>query len=711
MVALLRYAIYSVSPEGIIKPAEMAEKWFTDNTWLARLSLFILPFVHVYNLILWLVFGVVTVINVISFIINKLAWLLRFVWNEVLHPTVFWLAKLIWHYPISFAWWFFQFAFRNIGEVFVMQGLRFTFIRLLVLGAITSLMVIAYLLYPNPITMAVGMLVFVFFLQYTIFKLANHYRNDFGAEKIRPSMQALALWLLIAIVAAALMAGVRALDLYAVSAFGLTLGQIAIPLSVLCVFSLLTGILYLAPYMRTVPKLDFLDYLKQMVSRFPKFYFAQPFQYVGILITGALPVAAMILLNFGISETTGRGFLEWGQELVSISNLYPRYANLSTNEAEIAGLTAELNNPTGTYPDKIAAMEGTVNDVSAIKNEIVAGRIHTFRGEALVGERQFFSVSAISQCDEYKWEIEREGTKVFEQSIPAREDNRSVVLVYQWPKEGTYTVSFTPKNFCGNGEPDQVTVNVLSGKKSIGKPQGKTQLCVNDEVVFATEGGYSSYEWRHPFGETTTSEPRLTLFWGNASGTIQVRGVDSNGVTTLWQGTNVYVKGLPGSEIPAENFRDDEVYALQRDFTFGTIEAALDSLDKLAQEKNRLQAEWDAETARKENRIATLKRENANNTIPHLLYDLLGRVLACIGLVLALALTFSTILPYVVMYHFDLYDFKQEGPHYWKETLNEMKERNPNQPLFGFFILLCVAIPAFFAIGSMVAAFATLLKL
>jgi hypothetical protein len=559
--------------------------------------------------------------------------------------------------------------------------------------------------------MVVGVLLFVFFLQYTIFKLASYLRPDFTPEKVTPSLQTMALWLLVAIVSAALMAGVSTLDIYAVSAFGVTLGQVAMPLTALCIFSFVTGTLYLAPYMRTVPKLDFLDYLKQIGSRFPKFFFAQPYQLIGMLITGIIPFVIMALLNFGISSTTGKDFFGWGKEVSRISKLYPRYHNLSANEAEIARLTAELNNPTGTYPDQLAAAEGLVNEATSLKNEIVSGRIHTFSGEALVGERQFFSVSAISQCDEYKWEIEKDGKKVFEQSIPANKENRSVVLVYQWVSEGTYTVSLTPKNFCGSGQPDQIMVNVLEGKKSISKPQGRTQLCVNDEVVFTAESGYDSYQWRHPFGETTTSEPRLTLFWGNSSGTIQVRGVESNGVTTLWRGTDVFVKGLPFSDMPGDNFRDDEVYSLQRPFTFATTEAAMDSLNKLIEEKSLIQSAWDAEITRKESRIAALKKENANNTIPYLLYDLLGMVLACVGLVLAFALTFTTVVQYVVLFHFDLYDFRQEGPHYWRETINAMRERNPNQPLFGFFILMFLAIPLAVAFGGALAMYGGILSI
>ena len=330
------------------------------------------------------------------------------------------------------------------------------------------------------------------------------------------------------------------------------------------------------------------------------------------------------------------------------------------------------------------------------------GKIHTYGGDALVGERQFFSIPKISQCDAYIWVIEKNGNKIFEKTVVADSSAKSVTFDYQWNAKGQYSVSLIPTNRCGTGQSDMVFVNVIAGKNPIAKPQGKTQVCENERVTYNTAPGYDSYQWKHPFGETTTSKAEIALTWMNSSGTIQVRGRKDNGETTLWTGTDVFVKSLPFSNDPVQNFIENETYEMERAFAFITREAASDSINNLEEAALLLKKEWETIIADKE-----LQMDNARNETTALaggmsvLPPFIGRVLACLGLMLALVFSICTIYPYSILYHFDLYGFKQDGVHYWRQTLSEMRDRNPRQPLLGIFILLAVIVVAVIALGQL----------
>jgi hypothetical protein len=631
----------------------------------------------------------------VSFLFKKFWWLILFIWQDVLHPTIFWLAKLIWHYPIGFSWRFFEFSFRNISEVHKKESLLFGLKKLLALGGLASVLVILHLVYPSHITLFVGLLLFIFVSQYTAFLIAGHHRSKFGAEKILPGIKAMILWSATSLLAAMLLMIMKEADVYVVSALGVAVGQILIPVAILGFIAFLTSMTNLAGYLENTNEVNVTDYLKQLLLRLPKLVYAQPFQLIGMFIVGIVPFAIMAGLNFGISNTTGKDFTEWASEVESIENpvtsVIAARNKITENDSAIARLTSEISSTSETYENSLLDIEEKINSALELKEDIRPGKIHTFGGDVLVGERQFFSIPKISQCDAYIWAIEKDGNKIFEKTVVADSSAKSVSFYHRWNAKGQYSVSLIPTNRCGKGQSDIVFVNVIASKQPIARPQGKTRVCENEKVTYKTAPGYDSYQWRHPFGETTTSKAEIALTWMNSSGTIQVRGQKDNGETTLWTGTDVFVKSLPFSNDPVQNFIENETYEMERAFAFITREAASDSINNLEDAALLLKKERETVIADKE-----LQMDNARNETTALaggmsvLPPFIGRVLACLGLMLAMVFSICTIYPYSILYHFDLYGFKQDGVHYWRQTLNEMRERNPSQPLLGIFILLFV---------------------
>ncbi|MEA4935999.1 MAG: hypothetical protein VB102_05065 [Paludibacter sp.] len=70
---------------------------------------------------------------------------------------------------------------------------------------------------------------------------------------------------------------------------------------------------------------------------------------------------------------------------------------------------------------------------------------------------------------------------------------------------------------------------------------------------------------------------------------------------------------------------------------------------------------------------------------------LISKILGLMGLMLMMILYLSVIWTYLVTYHYDMFGFEQARKHYWVNLLEEIRSKNPNQPLLGIFVLLVVS--------------------
>ena len=701
LIGFLRSQIDGNTPDGIISEKEIANKWLSENNWSARFSILFLPLVFLYNLIVWIVFGIISLFEFISFVFKKLWWLLVFVWNEVLHPTIFWLAKLVWHYPIGYSWRFFEFSFKHISPSLKQNSIVYSVKQLLKLGTSGAILMIIYLIYPNLISLIIGIVLFVLYFQLVVFQSISNFRPEFSEQKNKPSLKMVATWLGFAVLTAGILAGITLLDIYSLSALGLTLSQILIPILFLASIAFVSATTCLAPYFQNVDKINTLDFLKAILYRLPKLVFAQPFQLIGLSIVGIIPFLIVFALNYGSSIVTGNDYVQWTDEVISIKEHLPAYKeareSIQSNKNTVEDLSIEKDSVVENYNLILADFEDKRTKAEALKNQIQNNKIHTFKGDAYVGERQFFSIPAISNCAEYKWIVEKDGNKIYEKSLYSGTDEMSSVFYYTWSTPGQHTILLTPTNRCGNAEPIQAFVNVLElpVKAKILRPIGKTQVCENEELTYKTERGYDIYEWKHPFGETSTTSEELSLTWGNVSGTIQVRGVNNDGSKTLWGGVEVFVTSLPFSKNTNNKLLKDETqneFKISRDFAFKTIEEAQDSITRIVSLIETLSQEKEDFAFQQDSKIKALNDENQilRKRIWQNAHHLLGKILAAFGLVLAISLLLSTVFTYLLLFHFDLFNFRQEGKHYWQETLSEIRLKNPQQPLMGIFILIVV---------------------
>lgn len=136
-----------------------------------------------------------------------------------------------------------------------------------------------------------------------------------------------------------------------------------------------------------------------------------------------------------------------------------------------------------------------------------------------------------------------------------------------------------------------------------------------------------------------------------------------------------------------ENFTLND---LPEDRYFVSREAAdyaIDLINKQIQE-NQLSKKEQLDKLNKEIGILTDRVDYLQFSTKEHIEMLISKILAYFGLVLLLVLYLSAIWTYWVTYHYDMFNFEQEGKHYWVRQLEEMRAKNPNQPLLGIFVLI-----------------------
>ena len=711
IIGYLRHKIENKTPKGLIDIEVINQKWLTENNWSARFSLLFLPFVFLYNILVWFGFGIVSILELLAFLFKKIwsilvyVWskictFITFIWFEVIHPTVFWLSKLFWHYPLLFVWYFFEYSFQHIKYAFKTSSISISVKKLLLLTGTGGVLTGIYFLFPNLYSLAVVSFLFLVLFQYTIFSSIALHVSEFDNVKVKPTLITTLIWLGISAVTTIVLVVIEKLNVYPLSAAGVSISQILIPFSFLLGIAFITSVTCLAPYYYNKDKLNILDYLKQVLLRLPKLIYAQPFQLIGVSIVGIMPLLIFFVFNIGVEKTTGRDFEAWiseisllEQDLVSFGKVE---SEISTTQNEINFVLKQKDSTTTYENEQIKAIENSKLNLTILLNKIEDKQIHTFDGIAYEGEKQFFSIPSISQCTNYKFLIEKDGEIFLEKGIQPSKDNQSIILNYRWWQSGEYKISLVPENSCGSLNVPDVYVSVEARRLPINAPSGKQIVCENEIVEYTAQDGYDSYEWQHPFGSKTTTTPNITLTWGNISGTIRVRGVNQNGDTTLWTGKDVKVELLPGTAKPTEDFVANEepnTYKVSRDFTFISREAARDSITKVEDLIINKTTTLNSLNKQFENKLKTLKSEltNLEQKKVDLPLKMIGKFLAILGISLAIALLFSTSFTYLILFHYRLFNFKQNGKHYWEETLQEIQSKNPKQPLLGFFMLLIIS--------------------
>lgn len=610
LLGFLRSSIDGKKPGYLLNAQSIIKNWQSENTWAARFSPFFSLFIFLFNLFAWGIYGFVSVFEFIGFLFKNLWWLVMWVWNEVLHPTVFAFVKYLWHYLVVFCWKFFRFACQQIPASLKKEHMLFALKKLLFFGAVLSLAALATLLSNHLIVLVVGLLIVFYLFQYTVFVSISYYRSaQFPRAEVFPGLKLSLLWLAMSSVSTAILVALtRFQDVYIVGGLSVILIQALLPFAVLFGLAFLAATFYLPAYMSEAGEdVDMLKFLKALIFRLPKLVASQPHQFIGIVVLSIIPFVVLLMLNVGIKQVTGKDLPAWGKHVMQINYHIPAAAQNSQEinmlDAEISLLMNQKDSIEMLYSGYIGSTRNELARAISLKNIIEDRKIHTFDRDAYVDENQSFSMPEIPGCTEYEWIIRQATTnrEIRRQSVSTTRQTGSPVLYHKWNAPGKYTVTLRTKAPCTDGVDETIQVEV---------------------------------------------------------------------VRRMSEGVNA--ADLPGSQY------------------FVSREAADYAIDMLNKQLNDYQQEKKTalKAIEKDNHVLTDRVNYLSFSSREHIQMLISKILAFLGLLLLLMLYLSTIWTYWVTYHYDMFGFEQEGKHYWVNQLEEIRTKNPNQPLLAIFVLI-----------------------
>lgn len=471
LLGFMRSSIDGKKPDYLLQVQTIVKKWHDENNWAARFSPFFSLFIFLYNFFAWGVHGFSSVFEFIGFVIQKFWWLILWVWNEVLHPTVFALVKYLWHYLVVFSWKFFAFAFSKIPEAFQKEKMLFAFKKLLFLGGVSGLLGLACLLTGHIVVIVVSALIVFYLFQYTVFASVSYCRADkFPKVSVFPGLKLSVLWLAMSAVSTAILVALTQFaDVYIVAGLSVLLVQVLLPFAVLFGLAFMATTLYLPAYISEVGEdVDMLQFLKALLFRFPKLLASQPFQQIGIAILSIIPAIVFLLLNAGIKQVTEKDLQGWGEHVIQINYHIPAVADNSkavkSLEAEMTTLQYEKDSVEEAFARKIGSARNQLAEAVNLKNKIDDRKIHTMDRNAYVGENQGFSMPEIPGCTQYEWVVTNATTnrELKRISVSTAQKPGSLVMYQKWSTPGKYNVSIRTKAPCTDGVDQLILVEVVN---------------------------------------------------------------------------------------------------------------------------------------------------------------------------------------------------------------------------------------------------------
>ena len=713
-IGFLRSKLGNKVNSALVNIGDKTRQWLSEDTFTARVSLFFLPLLALYNFMAWALFGLQSILDSILWVLNFIWWLLNWCWNEVLHPTVFALARLVWHYLVRSSWKLFEHSFVPVRSSVAKDNIVPAIYILLRLTLLLAAGLAVFQLADQLFLIFPALLLAFFLIQQALFRLLQLVEpQKFTAANAQMATKLTALWLAVAAIAAGALSLVwyfQASDIAA--GLGVTVTQAGITAAVLTGSAFLSATTCLPAHLHeSGGSTTVISYLKTLLWRLPKLTFGQIFLIPGLMVVSIIPVALAMVMSLALDKVTGKDTLGWVSEVSAMNTILPSIGanmdSITRQEEDSVRLEAEKAKAVAEHNQKIQTTQNTLKQNKQLLAAIKDRQIHTMTETPMVGDTQFFSVPGLPSCGIYDWQVKDSAGKILSEERNSPRIGSSSIFYYTWIQDGEYTINLIPKNNCGDGEP--ITRKVVVSKRSessfsIAKPSGNTQVCTSDELPYAAQGGFGLYEWQVPQDASiigSSNQSRIMVKFGQQSGTVRVRAATAEGKYSLWVGLNVRVMPLPGRNESQPDYKGDEVSndrARTFAFVFQTREIGKDSVAAVQSRLNRQEAAKRATLAYFAGMIheTQVRIDLHQLDIRMLLYRMIGDLLALAGLALLFSLTFAAPLLYFVQYHFSLYGFAQSGKHYWEELLEGIRARNPQQPLLGIFALVVIGVLSWF---------------
>ena len=727
LIGFIRSSIDGQKPSGLMDLNDVNKKWSFDKTWISRFTPIFSVFVIAYNIIIWGLYSLVSLLDFLKFIVHKAWWLVLWIWNEVIHPTVFLVAKLFWHYIVIFCWKFFKFSLskQKQEEVYNKDNMRHSFKTMLkVFLLFIFLLILTTLFNFGLVPTFLCALIFFVYVQFNVFESTNYFTNNTSS-----SVRKLKI-IIGSLVVSGLFLGLLMLfkgysSKVVVRGLGVSLAQISTPIIIISSFIFLISTFFLAPYINSSSDGSFspINFVKSTLIRLPKYIYSLPFHVVGIAVSSILTIVLLYVLNFGINFTTGLDVNQWKDVAMEMPNHIPEIKEdknlIKEKEEEIVVEDSIFKLEEQLLNQEISSKQIELEAEKELRNLLVPNEIFSFDEHAYVSELQKFSFIEVVNSDSYKWEIYStlNDSLIYtyvQRQRPARTDGipNTYVMSYRWKKAGDYRIEIKPKNGCGSGSPvfkNVVVKDLPISKMAIGNPTGKNYVCEKDTVKFLAPylNWMESWEWEIPNNYKIISndnQQEITVVWGSDPGTVRVRahGIDVSQQISIWTGLLVNVQPRVGMESKEVSKIPDEelsVFNPDRAFYYYTVVEAENAIAKIQDEILDLQTKMIDLTTAHEAKVSTINSEIASlrEAIKVIRARIFGTILGLIGFILLLSIAFTNLWTYFINYNYSIYSYEQDGSHYVNDQLSFYKGKNPDQPLLGWFIVIIICLVATYA--------------
>ena len=727
LIGVFRSQINGLKPSGLIDLKDTTNSWINDKSWVSRLTPIFSGLVIAYNLLLWLLNGFNAMVDIIKYIFNLIKIIIHWVWDNIIHPTLFLTVKLVWHYLIVFLWKLFlsSISSNQLKEVFKRRNIAYSFkVMVQIFSVLIFFFFISRLFDFSQLTNLILILFSLIFIQYQIFESTNFFISS-SSSTIR-KLKIIGTSIASSIVFIGLICLFKNYsEKIIIQGLGVSIAQFSIPIILISLYVFVISTFFISPYLskKDDNSFDILDFIKQSSIRIAKYFYSLPFHLLGILIVSIVPILIALVMSVGINFTTDKSMPEWSSTANNLSSFLPA---INQNKESIKSLKSELIQIDSIYKNDIAVADFQIEDITLslseaeeLKSLLIPNQILSFEGDPYVGETQKFSFLEIVSASKYIIKIIKSSNdSVIKKLTKYQKNNRdddiinSYVFNYKWKNSGRYRLEISPKNSCETGKTFSKIINVNNKpeqKLGFKNPTGKNLICAGDTVVFNADKSNWVESWHWELSEgckyiSEDTESKIEVVWGSQPGTIRVYGVGAKGENQISVTTGLLVNIIPKIGTPmvyVDMISDESINYFQypsREELFYNMVNAEKEISLLIERLNVANSgKLEIENSYTELQ-STMNSQinNYNDIISDIRIEIFGILLALIGFILFFSVLFTNLWTYMVNYNYFIYDYEQEGIHYINSQISFYNEKNKNQPLLGWTILL---LSSFLLIG------------
>ncbi|NHB67350.1 hypothetical protein [Perlabentimonas gracilis] len=293
-LGFFRSVVTGVKPNFILDHKRVHDEWLTRGSFSAILLPIMGFFIFIFNAVAWAIYGVISIFEFLGFIGKAIWWAVMWMWNEFMHPVLFFIAKLLWHYIVVWSWRYFKLAITLIPEAFSASTFKNGFVSVLAVSFVmlvflylSSILQLPWLIIPLVLAILFSVL---YFTLYTLFSDDKRTFNEFWTGTV---MSKLGILVIISILSASI---ITVFHMFAGTAIQLPMLGLSYPVSLVLILVLTLTVVVSLVINAIAPaytsqnngEFDNKDFLINTGIRLPRLVGSIPFMLLGSLITSII---------------------------------------------------------------------------------------------------------------------------------------------------------------------------------------------------------------------------------------------------------------------------------------------------------------------------------------------------------------------------------------------------------------------------------------